>query len=423
MKIDCSRLRRLAFPAALICIAALMPSSAYAQANSQESSCITCHTELEDDTLTPPVEDWRAGVHSGAGIGCHTCHGGDPTIEDEDAMGTDDYVGAPRATEIPELCGSCHSDPDKMRKYNLRVDELDLFKRSGHGRALYERGDKKVATCVNCHGSHKILPKDDVGSKVHYSNIPDTCGKCHSDAEYMKGYGLPTDQVEQYNKSYHSKILHGEIPGKNPSLAPTCASCHSHSPLLPGAVDIPEICGRCHGVTASYFKRSPHYVALSEYGAPKCVDCHGNHEILFPSSEMFSTDEEGHCGSCHDEDSVGYTTGQQIKTMLETATGQLEKMEAALEELENSGRNLSDLQSLTEAARTNLTEVLPITHTLSVERIKEKTDSVAENSEKHVEIVEAFKAELVNRKMVLGAVLVVIIINIIFFYLKRRSLD
>jgi len=47
----------------------------------------------------------------------------------------------------------------------------------------------------------------------------------------MKDYGLPTDQVEKYGKSYHAQIMRGEIPGKNPALAPTCASCHSHSPL------------------------------------------------------------------------------------------------------------------------------------------------------------------------------------------------
>jgi hypothetical protein len=419
MKMDCFRLRRFAFVPMLICIALLMPALVYAQ----ESSCVTCHTDLEDETLTPPVEDWLAGVHSGAGIGCHTCHGGDPTIEDEDAMGTDDYKGAPSAKEIPELCGSCHSDPDRMRRYNLRIDEYDLFRRSGHGRALYERGDTKVATCVSCHGSHKILAKDDTGSKVHYSNIPETCGKCHGDAEYMKGYDLPTDQVEKYNNSYHAKILHGEIPDKNPALAPTCASCHSHSPLLPGAVDVPEICGRCHGVTANYFKSSPHYVALNGDGAPKCIDCHGNHEIKYPTSEMFGTDEEGHCGSCHDEDSVGYEAAQQIKSLLQTAEGQLEEMEAELAELEHSGRNLGDIQGLTEIARTSLTEVLPITHTLSIERIKEKTDDVAESAEKHLEITSAFKAELVQRRVILGAVLAVIVLNIIFFWIKRHSLD
>lgn len=418
MKIDCSRLRRLACVPALICIVLFASAPVYAR----ESSCVACHIDLDDDTLTPPVEDWRASVHGEAGIGCHTCHGGDPSIEDEDAMGTDDYVGAPSAEDIPELCGSCHSDPDKMRKYNLRVDEFDLFRRSGHGRALYECGDTKVATCVSCHGSHKILRKSDAGSMVHYTNIPKTCGKCHSDPEYMKEYDLPTDQVEKYNKSYHADILYGKIEGKNPALAPTCASCHSHSPLLPVAVDIPEICGRCHSVTANYFKSSPHYVALSEVGVPKCVDCHGNHGILFPTAEMFSGDEEGHCGFCHDADSEGYQAAREIRTMLEKAEGSLDKMESELADIEHSGRNFSDLQSLTEEARTNLTEVLPITHTLSVERIKEKTDGVAENAEKQLQIVGEFKAELINRRTILGVVLALILINVLFLWLKRRSL-
>jgi len=419
MKTDCSRLRRLVWIPALIGVVLLQPVIGYAQ----ESSCVACHTDMEDETLTPPVEDWKASVHSRAGVGCESCHGGDPAIEDEDAMTTDDYRGAPGVKEIPELCGFCHSDPDKMRKYNLRIDEFDLFRRSGHGRALYERGDTKVATCVSCHGSHKILSKKDTASMVHYSNIPDTCGKCHSDPEYMKGYGLPTDQVEKYNKSYHAQVLRGEIPDKNPALAPTCASCHSHSPLLPGAVDVPEICGRCHGVTANYFKSSPHYVALNEVGAPKCIDCHGNHEIPFPSVEMFSTDEKGHCGSCHDEDSVGYKTGIQIKALLETASWQLAKMERELADIEHSGRNLSDLQSLTEEARTSLTEVLPISHTLSIERIKEKTDGVGERAEQHLQRVGEFKAELSMRKRNLAIVLAIILANVVFLYLKRRSFD
>lgn len=420
MRMNRSRLRwTVCLLSVLIFTALLTQASGYAQ----ESSCVACHSDLEDETLTPPVADWQASVHSRAGIGCHTCHGGDPTVEDEEAMATDDYVGAPSARDIPELCGSCHSDPDRMRRYNLRVDEFDLFRRSGHGRALYERGDTKVATCVSCHGSHKILSKNDSGSMVHYTNIPKTCGKCHSDPEYMKDYDLPTDQVEKYNRSYHAKIMYGEIPGKNPALAPTCASCHSHSPLLPGAADVPEICGRCHSVTANYFKSSPHYVALSEVGAPKCVDCHGNHEILYPTTEMFSSDEEGHCGSCHDEDSVGYQTGQQIRTMLDMAEGLVSEMELELASIEHSGRNLSDLQSLTEAARTSVTEVLPITHTLSVERINEKTDAATESAGKHLQIVGEFKAELSNRRTILLVILAIIVANIILLRLKRRSLE
>ena len=193
--------------------------------------------------------------------------------------------------------------------------------------------------------------------------------------------------------------------------------------MLFRSIDIPEICGRCHSVTAKYFKDSPHYIALSEVGAPRCIDCHGNHEILFPGVEMFSTDEEGHCGSCHEEDSVGYKTAQQIRALLETATSQVEEMEREFSDIEHSGRNLDDLQTLAEEANTYLTEVLPITHTLSLDRIKEKTDHVAENAKKHLEKVGEFKDELKARKRNLAVVLVVILITAGLLWLKRRSLD
>jgi len=250
----------------------------YGDAHAQVSSCVTCHQLLEEQHLSQPVGDWLQSVHRNAGVGCESCHGGDPSLEGPESMATDNFIGVPSVRQIPELCSSCHSDPDKMRKYNLRVDEYELFKRSGHGRALFEKGDPKTATCASCHGSHKILSKTDTESPVHYTNIIETCGRCHSDKEYMKEYGLPTDQVEKFRKSYHAQVLYGLIPDKNPSLAPTCASCHTHSPLLPAATEVPDICGRCHSVTAKYYKDSPHFVSLSDVGVPRCSDCHGNQD-------------------------------------------------------------------------------------------------------------------------------------------------
>jgi hypothetical protein len=389
----------------------------------QESSCVNCHRELQDEKLSPPVEDWLRSVHKGAGVGCHSCHGGDPNVPDIMAMATDDYIGVPSVKQVPELCGSCHSDADKMRKYNLRVDEYQLFRRSGHGRALYERGDTKVATCVSCHGAHKILKKEDVESPVHYTNIARTCGACHADPAYMEGYGLPTNQVAEYSESYHAKILRGEIEGKNPALAPTCASCHTHSPLLPEAVEVPEICGRCHTVTASYYKDGPHYESLTEVGVPRCVDCHGNHLIKYPTAEMFSGVEEGRCGSCHDSGSEAYQLGQKVRSQLEIAAEKVQIMERELADIEHSGRNLSDLQTLTEEAQTSLTEVLPITHTLSQERITERTSLVIEKADALLATVNQFKAELRARKRNMAIILAVILVNIGLLYMKRRSME
>jgi len=394
----------------------------HGDAQAQPNSCVTCHEALEDEPLVRPAQDWHASVHKDAGVGCESCHGGDPSVEGPEAMATDDFVGVPAVARIPELCSSCHSDPDKMRKYDLRVDEYELFKRSGHGRALFERGDPKTATCVSCHGSHRILSSSDTESPVHYTNIIETCGRCHANKDYMKPYGLPTDQVEKYRKSYHAKVLYGLVPDKNPSLAPTCATCHTHSPLLPAAAEVPDICGRCHSVTARYYKDSPHFVSLNEVGVPRCIDCHGNHAISYPSAELSTSSERG-CGSCHDEGTEPYQRGQWIRQQMVEANQKIVLMERELADLAHSGRNLSDLQELAESSRTNLTEALPIIHTLSVEKIEGKVKEVAEENELFVQKVSAFKGELERRKTILSAVLAVIIVNVGFLWLKRRSLD
>jgi hypothetical protein len=98
-------------------------------------------------------------------------------------------------------------------------------------------------------------------------------------------------------------------------------------------------------------------------------------------------------------------------------------MERELADIEHSGRNLSDLQTMAEEAKTYLTEVLPITHTLSLDRIKDRTELVTENAGKLLTEIDTFKQELKTRKRNLAIILGIIIINIAVLYFKRRSLD
>jgi uncharacterized protein YlzI (FlbEa/FlbD family) len=93
-----------------------------------------------------------------------------------------------------------------------------------------------------------------------------------------------------------------------------------------------------------------------------------------------------------------------------------------LADIEHSGRNLDDLKTLRDEAQTSLTEVLPITHTLSVEKIEGKTARVDENAEKVLQKVSEFKGELKARKRNLGIILAVILVNVGFLWLKRRSI-
>ena len=108
------------------------------------------------------------------------------------------FRGKIERSQIPALCGGCHSDGAFMRKYNpsLRTDQLSQYKTSVHGK-LFAKGDTKVAVCIDCHGVHGLRPASDTRSKVHPLNVAQTCSRCHADAAYMKGYSIPTDQFAQ----------------------------------------------------------------------------------------------------------------------------------------------------------------------------------------------------------------------------------
>ena len=82
--------------------------------------------------------------------------------------------------------------------------------------------------------------------------IPQFCGRCHSDAAFMRRFNpaLPTDQLAKYRASQHGRLL----LGKNDSRAAQCVSCHGvhgiqgvkspQSKVYPK--QIPETCGSCH---------------------------------------------------------------------------------------------------------------------------------------------------------------------------------
>ena len=92
------------------------------------------------------------------------------------------------AADLLKMCGGCHSDEQKMRPYNLPVDQLALYQLSGHGVRL-AKGDTRVAVCSDCHGAHDILPVNDTRSLDYPLNIARTCGQCHGDKTTAAGQG------------------------------------------------------------------------------------------------------------------------------------------------------------------------------------------------------------------------------------------
>ncbi|MBI4405439.1 MAG: cytochrome c3 family protein [Deltaproteobacteria bacterium] len=93
-----------------------------------------------------------------------------------------------------KLCGKCHGDAERMKKYNLNPDVLTTYLEDFHGASnqLYSTGaevpGKLVAVCTDCHGYHSIesvhLPGQ--AEKVR-ENVLKTCQKCHQGA--MPAFG------------------------------------------------------------------------------------------------------------------------------------------------------------------------------------------------------------------------------------------
>ena len=183
--------------------------------------------------------------------------------------------------------------------------------------------DSRGLSCVDCHRGDAT--SDDMAlamdrrkgfiGKPTPSAIPGLCGRCHSDAAFMKTFNpsLRVDQEREYSTSVHGKLLKsGE------QKVATCASCHGGHGIRAVndpqskvyALNVAETCAACHAKSDymkdfkipndqyDKYKTSVHARALydkQDLSAPTCNDCHGNHGAAPPGLASVANV----CGQCH----------------------------------------------------------------------------------------------------------------------------
>jgi len=210
-------------------------------------------------------------------------------------------------------CVSCHVDitaahPDDNRPVPpvncARCHELqgESYGASVHGLAR-KAGHEDAATCVDCHGSHGILPPTSPASPLHFVQQAQTCGRCHA------------PEARDVAASVHGKAM---ATGQRD--APTCTDCHSEhkiEALKDGTpLEISDVCSRCHASVyldqkynlpvdrVKTYLESYHGLAAQNGSAvvANCASCHGYHLIL-PSADPDSSINTNHlvatCGRCH----------------------------------------------------------------------------------------------------------------------------
>jgi hypothetical protein len=188
--------------------------------------CASCHADPKRvKSFGLPTDQYAQYLTSGHGLRlaqgdtavavCTDCHGTHRIVAPEEP------TGPTSRHNIPATCGRCHADQALMAAYNLGADQVEKFRRSVHGIALFDEDHPSAPTCATCHGAHGAIAPQ-VGS------ISMVCGHCHSRTR------------EYFNESPHRKAAdEGKLS--------ECVSCHGyHDTAYPDRSLFDTACQSCH---------------------------------------------------------------------------------------------------------------------------------------------------------------------------------
>ncbi len=389
----------------------------------KKSSCIECHAKLDNPRLSAPAKLFDNDVHRARGLSCNDCHGGDPTADTKE--GAKDprkgYLGKPKTPDIPAFCGKCHSDANLMKRFNpsLRVDQEREYYTSVHGKLL-NSGDTRVATCISCHSVHGIRAVSDPLSSVYPLNVADTCAKCHASADYMRGFGIPTDQFDKFKTSVHGKALYE----KQDLSAPTCNKCHgNHGATPPGIASVANVCGQCHARQAELFQTSPHKGAFDRKQLAECITCHSHHAIAEPGDEMLGTGEKSVCITCHTAGDKGYVAAEQMRSRIDELLAGIGKSTDILNKAERAGMEVSRPKFELREAVDAVTHARVLIHSSSMSEVDKIIGPGLQVAQRDYQAGVGALAELSFRRKGLAVSLFFILFLALLVYLRIRQIE
>jgi len=392
-----------------------------APAAASRDTCRDCHAALEGPLAKPAVEFAR-DVHAHSGFGCASCHGGDPTQEDpalsmSRARG---FVGKIVRTAVPRACARCHNDASLMHKFKpqQRVDQLTQYLTSIHGKRLAQ-GDTAGATCTDCHGAHGILEVRNPQAPTHPLRLPATCGRCHADTRLMARYGLATNQLAEYQASFHWEAL----SQRRDLSAPGCATCHgNHGATPPEVSSVAAVCGTCHALLEELFRKSVHQPLFATMQRGGCSVCHGHHKVERTSVDMLDG-QKSVCAGCHEPGSPGARLAAEMGRRIRELRSALDRSDQILARAARDGMEVSEAVLRQQEGREALVRARVAVHTANLEEVLAWTKQGMAVAHATWQAGQEALRERDRRRMGLGVSLCAIALAIAGLWLKLRSVE
>jgi len=217
-------------------------------------------------------------------------------------------------TQVRVSCVNCHEslfetaqkegNKQEIAATGMVVERIHKYMSSIHAQPSRTDQSQTNATCYQCHDAHYVYPPGTPLWSDWRMNLPNTCGKCH------------TQELAAYATSVHGR----EVLEKHNPKAAICADCHtSHdieNPVLSSTrLVITKNCGACHEENLRTYMATYHgqVNTLGYAYTAKCFDCHGSHAIQRvddPSSTVFPTNRLATCRKCHATATAGFVTFQ-----------------------------------------------------------------------------------------------------------------
>lgn len=240
----------------------------------------------------------------------HSVHGGRACVE----CHTNITQVPHQPVTVQVSCINCHEstwakaqEEGKTKEFatvGFVVSMIHKFLNSVHAQPSRADQSRTNATCYNCHQAHYIYPPGTPVWSAWRMDLPNICGKCH------------TQELAAYATSIHGRLVLQDHDTK----AAICADCHTSHDIANPALSstklvITKNCGSCHQEQLQTYLSTYHgqVESLGYAYTAKCFDCHGYHTIQLvddPASTVYPTNRLVTCRKCHTTATAGFITFQ-----------------------------------------------------------------------------------------------------------------